>query len=437
MKRIQRRSSAALLLAFLLLLGTGVLLFQLITRGGEWASYNANKGLYAANGILACGTLTDRNGVLLAVSEEGDYHYAEDATVRVASLHAVGDYRGYIGTGALNLFAHRLTGYNFLRGTTRAKGNVVPLTLDAVLQSTAWNALRGQTGSVLLMNYETGEILCMVSSPSYDPYGEPDESIDGLYLNRALSGIYTPGSVFKLVTLCAALENIPDIYERSFRCSGTLDVNGVAVTCSACHGEQTIEAALANSCNCTFGALALELGGDTLAHYAEKLGFTSAHSLDGAATAAGNFDAVAERDSYLAWSGIGQHTDMVNPYAMLRYLAAIANGGSVQEPTLLLGNSNGSTRLLKAETAERIDEMMNYTFTTHYGTNGRFPGLDLCAKTGTAELGDGSSHSWFVGYCHSGAPLAFVVCIERGGAGFTNAGNVANTLLQKAVELYG
>ena len=436
MKRIQRRSSAALLLAFLLLAGTGVLLCQLAVRGGNWASYSANAALYTSDGVLSCGTLTDRNGVLLASGEGGEIRYAEDKALRLASLHALGDHRGHV-SGAMKLYAKQLSGYSLLWGTTRSEGSTVALSLDAELQTTAWNALRGRVGSVLLVNYETGEILCMVSSPSYDPYGEPDESIEGLYLNRALGGVYTPGSVFKIVTLCAAIENIPDLFERHFTCRGRAEVNGGTIVCGGRHGEQTIEAALANSCNCTFGALAMELGGETLARYAEKLGFTTSHSLDGMTTAAGHFDPVESQDSFLAWSGIGQHTDMVNPFAMLRYLCAIANGGSLKEPTLLLGNVNGTTRLLRSETAGKIDEMMSYTFVTHYAPSGKFPGLDLCAKTGTAELGDGSSHSWFAGYTHSGTPLAFVVCIERGGEGFSNAGKVANTVLQKAMEKYG
>ncbi|MCQ2439139.1 MAG: penicillin-binding protein [Oscillospiraceae bacterium] len=437
MKRIQRRSNAALLLALLLLLGTLVLVLRLFLHGGDWAAYNANLELYTSEGILRWGTLTDRNGVLLASSEDGDYRYADDETLRLASLHAVGDYRGFTGSGAIQRYARKLTNYSVLGGSAEERGNVVPLTLDAELQKTAWRALRGRKGCVLVMNYETGEILTMVSAPAYDPLGEPDLSVDGIFLNRALSTTYTPGSVFKTVTICAAIENIPDLYERSFVCKGSMQIAGGTVKCGGVHGKQTIEQALANSCNCTFGTLAMELGGDTLSRYVRKLGFTEAGSLDGYPTAAGSFEAVETQDSYLAWSGIGQHKDLVCPYAMLRYLSAVANGGVVQEPTLLLGNSNGSTRLLREETAAAVDEMMSYTFTTHYGTSGRFPKLDLCAKTGTAELGDGTSHAWFVGYCHTGMPLAFVVCIERGGEGIREAAPVANTVLQKALEIYG
>ncbi len=437
MKRIQKRSSAALLLALLLLLGNGVLIWKLASKGGDWAAYSANLDIYSPEGVLGCGTLTDRNGVLLADNTDGEIRYAEDDAVRLGSVHAVGDYRGHIGTGALKIYARELTGYDLIFGTTRARGQTVALTLDAELQAAAWTALKSRTGSILVSNYETGEILALVSAPSYDPYAEPDEDVEGLFLNRALSGVYAPGSVFKMVTLCAALENIPDLYERTFVCTGVKEVSGGRITCAAAHGQQTIEKALANSCNCAFGALALELGGDTLQSYADALGFTSAHSLDGARTAAGSFEAAEARDSYLAWSGIGQHKDMVNPYAMLRFLSAAAAGGTLREPTLLLGNTNKAVRLLRQETAEAVGEMMSYTFTTRYAPGGAFPGLDLCAKTGTAELGDGSSHAWFVGWCRSGPPLAFVVCIERGGAGFGSAGSAANAVLQKAAELYG
>ena len=80
--------------------------------------------------------------------------------------------------------------------------------------------------------------------------------------------------------------------------------------------------------------------------------------------------------------------------------------------------------------------MMNYTVAYAYGRN-RFPGLELCAKSGTAEIGDGASHAWFAGYLQSGAPLAFAVVIERGGGGLVQAGAVANTILQTASEMYG
>jgi len=90
--------------------------------------------------------------------------------------------------------------------------------------------------------------------------------------------------------------------------------------------------------------------------------------------------------------------------------------------------------LLSGTTANKLRDMMNYNVSAHYGTN-RFPGLNLCAKTGTAEVGDGTSHAWFTGFLLDDAhPYAFVVLVENAGGGLTNAGAVANTVLQAAVN---
>lgn len=434
MKRIKRRAAAVLVVAVLVLAGVGVFLVRLGRSGDQWAMYRANASIYE-NGLLRSGILTDRNGLVLAKAEDGEHRYADSAVVRKASLHVVGDFEGYIGTGALSVFAPELTGYTWWQGTT-GEGGVVRLSVDADLQTAAWNALGGRNGAVVVINYETGEILCVVSSPAYDPAEGVDESLEGVYLNRATHGVYTPGSVFKLVTLAAALEEIPDLMERRFTCRQYLTVGADTVTCTGWHGEQTAEQALANSCNWAFGELALELGADTLAKYAEKLGLSGSLKLDGITTAAGRFDKAEAGTAHLAWSGIGQHKNLVTPYAVARLCAAIANNGTVKEPTLLKGGDNGETRLLAEDTAGTLGGMMHYTVANVYGRD-RFPGLDLCAKSGTAEIGDGSSHAWFAGYLQSGAPLAFAVVIERGGGGLTQAGSVANTILQTASESYG
>ena len=150
---------------------------------------------------------------------------------------------------------------------------------------------------------------------------------------------------------------------------------------------------------------------------------------------AGSFTKGASGSANLAWSGIGQYEDLICPYSMLRYVSAIANGGSVVEPSLLLDTPSGSsTTLLSTATANKLRDMMNYNVSAHYGTN-RFPGLNLCAKTGTAEVGDGTSHAWFTGFLLDDAhPYAFVVLVENAGGGLTNAGAVANTVLQAAVN---
>ncbi|MBQ6404142.1 MAG: penicillin-binding protein, partial [Oscillospiraceae bacterium] len=163
-------------------------------------------------------------------------------------------------------------------------------------------------------------------------------------------------------------------------------------------------------------------------------GFTRSHKLDDIVTAGGSFTKDNPGTPGLAWSGIGQFEDAVCPYSMLRYVSAIASNGILQEPTLLVGKDNGSANLMQSTTANKLRDMMSYNVQAHYGA-WNFPGLNLCAKTGTAEVGDGTSHAWFTGFLLDEAhPYAFVVIVENAGAGITAAAPVANAVLQAAVN---
>ena len=425
MKKVKRRANAALLLALLLVAGLAFYLVRLAEDGGAWAGY--------FSGGTPGGVITDRNGVTLYASDENGVSYAADYTTRLACYHLIGDSAGNIRTGALRQFRDKLTGYNIVSGVS--SGKTLRLTVDSGLNAAAYNALAGRDGAVMLMNYVTGEILCLVSTPADDPMNPSAAPADGTYINKCLSASFVPGSVFKLVTLAAAIENIPDLFERSFWCEGQSVIGGAELNCTGSHGSQTIEQALANSCNCAFGALAVELGADTLAEYAQKLGLTQELSLDGITVPAGQFDRAEPGSIGLAWSGIGQYNDMVVPYSLLRYVAAIANGGSVMEPTLLgHGSLDRAAELLSADTAARIAEMMNHNVQASYGGEWTFPGLNVSAKTGTAEVGDGTSHAWMTGFLDDpNHPYAFVVLVEHAGGGLTNAGPVANAVLQAAV----
>lgn len=437
MKKIKYRSYFAYLIALGVVFGVSVFLVRLFTDGSNWVMLRANQSVFY-EGVLDTGTLTDRNGVVLANAGDGVYSYANDATVRESCFHAVGDYAGNIGTGALSIFDSKLAGYDIINGTTTVsgKGKTVRLSLDSGLNSIAYNALAGRKGAVLVSDYKTGEILCMVSSPSYDPNTSPDltnSRYEGVFLNRTISSTYTPGSVFKIITLAAAIENIPDLESLTFSCSGKVVVGGDSVTCTGVHGKQTIEEAFAHSCNVAFSDLAQTLGPDKLAEYAKKYGLCEELNFCGTNTKAGFFEKAEIGTSNLSWSAIGQYTDLVSPYAMQRIVSAVANGGVVEEPTLLKGGLTKKTRLMEETTANKIASMMSYNVSYAYGSD-RFPNLKICAKTGTAEVGDGTSNAWIVGFLDDEEnPLAFTVIIESGGGGLANAGTLANKLLQAAV----
>ena len=435
MKRLRLRAAFTLVIAALLLIGLAVYVVRYARNGRDWALSPFNSTLYSG-GALRNGTLTDRSGRILAHASEGTLQYADDAQTRSSCLHAVGDREGYIGAGAIRLFDAELSGYDPVQGAydSLASAPVVALSLDASVQNAAYAALAGRSGAVALCNYRTGELLCMVSSPSYDPVSGPAAGADGVYINRVTGASYTPGSVFKIVTLCAALENVGDLHERRFFCSGETEIGGTSVKCSGIHGSQTIEQAFANSCNCAFAELSVELGAEKLAAYAKQLGITESLSLCGAPVTTGSFEEAASGSADLAWSGIGQYTDLVSPYAMLRLSAAIANGGAVQEPTLLKNGKSEKTSVLSASTAETVADLMRYNVVSNYGS-WIAPELPLCAKTGTAELGDGTSHAWFTGFLKDDAhPYAFVVVVERGGGGLSTAAPVASAVLSAAVR---
>lgn len=429
MKKINRRAFSVLIIALAVIFGLGVYILRYVDHGQDWALYfsRANSG--------STGELTDRNGQLLAAFSATENLFSEDAEARIANYHVTGDYWGRTGTGVLSSFWNDMQGFDLLTGTTKAESSSWQLNIDSELSKVAYRALDGRNGAVLLMDYTTGELLCMVSSPAVDPADADAEPPEGAYINRCLSAAFVPGSVFKLVTAAAAIENIPDIYQRSFYCEGTYTIAGVDINCSGTHYTQTFEQALANSCNCAFAQIAVMIGQDTLLEYVKDFGFLSAHSLDGIPTAAGTFPTEFVGDPELAWAGIGQSTDTVCPYTMLRYVSAIANNGVLCEPKLIMdGKDAVKSRLIEVGTAQRLQEMMSYNVAAGYGSD-RFPGLNICAKSGTAELGDGTSHAWFTGFLQDEAhPYAFVVMIERGGGGLTNAGAVANTLLQAAVN---
>ena len=455
MKKIERRMLICRVLALLLAVGMGVFLVKYALHGGSWASSAFNRHLYNNDGQLASGTVLDRDGDVLSTVENGKRVYYDNATVRKATLHAVGDLQGNIGTGALNAFADKLTGYSLLNGAFGAeRGSDLYLTIDARYNYEAYEALNGHAGTVAVYNYKTGEILCMVSAPSYDPLNVPgdietSDRWEGAYLNRFLSSAFTPGSVFKTVTLAAAIENIPDLDERTWDCQGSIQIGDDTIVCSGTHGQQHIGDAFANSCNVAFAQMAVELGADTLAKYADKAGLMDSYSVSGLPTAKGSFTWENITDSQLGWAGVGQFHDQVNPCGLMVYMGAIANGGRAAEPYLIkktvsalgipsLPHLTGKTgQLVSSSTASVLADMMADNVEKTYGTK-RFPNMDICAKSGTAEVGEGKTpHAWFAGFLRNEeTPYAFVVLVENGGGGSSVAGTVAGKVLDILVNGY-
>lgn len=463
MKMITKRGIFLWIMSLAFVVGLVFMTVSLVQNGDTWVMKRFNHHVYSNGELIGAGTIYDKDGDILAETKDGDRVYSDSATTRKSTLHVVGDPKNFISTGVQSVYSARLTGYSLLFGVHNiqkyGKGNDLKLTIDRDICDEAYKALDGRKGTVGIVNYKTGDIVCSVSSPSYDVEDVPDslltsERYEGVYINRLLGAHYVPGSTFKLVTAICAIENIPDIYSREWVCNGEYQPeSGVAIKCNANHGKHiNFKDALAKSCNSAFAQIAIELGQEKLATTAKELGIGSAVTVSGTIDSyAGYFDATDKIKlgvDALGWTGIGQGNTRIAPITMLRIVSAVANGGNAVSFNIVdsLANQAGKAldftlpsnqlSMMNSDVAAKLKEMMRYNVTDHYGES-KYKGLNLCAKSGTAQIDSDESHNiaWFVGFMDdSEHPYAFVVAIENGNSGSQTAGPVAKRVLTKLVE---
>lgn len=435
MNRIASRAGIALLLVLLLLVGFGFFLFEYATQADSWAVFDGSPHVYNGENI-GCGVVVDRDGILL-LNLSDSRSYAQAEAVRRSTVHWLGDRKGSISAPALSHYAAELIGFDVVNGVYAygATGGTAELTLSAKVQQAALEAMGNYKGTVGIYNYKTGELLCSVTTPNFDPDNPPDlatdttGAYDGLYVNRFTQSTYIPGSIYKIVTLAAALETIPDILEQKFTCNGTYTIGNQEITCEDKHYTQDVKMAFRNSCNCAFAQIVQQLGGETLSRYVEQFRITEPVTFDGITTAKGKFDLSQASEYSIAWSGIGQYTDLINPCRFMTFVGAVAADGSGVSPYLVKqvtsddmlsyqARPQKEQRLMSASTAKTLQELMAFNVTDKYGSD-NFPGLTVCAKTGTAEVGGGKKpNAMLAGFvADEKYPLAFIVAVEDGGYG--------------------
>lgn len=435
MNRVAGRARITAVIAFVLLLGFCLFLAEYFTQAGKWAVFKGSPHVYNGSNI-GCGLTTDRDGVLL-LDLAGERTYSADETLRRATVHWVGDRNGSVSAPALSYHAQAMAGYDLLSGlySYGRNGGTARLTLSAKVQAVALEAMEGYRGTVAVYNYKTGELLCAVTTPNYDPDHVPviDEDdpgeYEGLYVNRFTQSVYIPGSIFKIVTLAAALESVPEVAEMTFQCEGSYLVGGEPITCELDHGRQSLKQAFCNSCNCAFAQLVEILGKENLQRYVEQFGVTQPVRFDGITTAGGTFEGGSAAAYNAAWSGIGQYTDQVNPCVFLKFVGAVAAGGNGVEPYLVgsitasgsqtyLAKTQHVGRIMSESTAKTVAAYMQNNVQTKYGSE-NFPGLTVCAKTGTGEVGGSKKpNAMLAGFVEDEQyPLAFVVAVEDAGYG--------------------
>ncbi len=371
------------------------------------------------------------------------------------------------------LFVNRVVD---LVSNKQPKGGSVELTVDPLAQKAAAEGLqrlgKDTKGAVAAIDPRTGAVLAMVSQPSYDPNllaghnftevqdswkafeADPDRPLD----NRSTQQILPPGSTFKLITAAAALENgVVNEIDDKVKAGTTLEFPGYGYTLpnengSNCGGDEiTFERALNVSCNVAFGGLALQIGQEKLAEQAAKFGFGT-DPIAGLAASPSRFttpDTTLEPPQ-LGQSGIGQYDVAATPLQMAMVAAGIANDGNVMKPyvvdtvrapNLRVLDKTQPTRLSEAvspTTASKLQEMMVSTVTQGTATSAQIPGVEVGAKTGTAQsTADRPPYAWFVSYAKDGDnEVAVAVLVESSDtardeiAGGRLAGPIAQSVMK-------
>ena len=452
MKRVLKRSTLILILTIVFIAGASFFCVELVLNADDWANQPYNAHISGNGGLEQAGAIYDRNGAVLAKTEGSDRVYHDDFSVRAGLLHTVGDNSLNISTAVQSKYRSQLTGYSLIWGLNMPQSlrtsHDITLTVDAAASAAAYNVLSdyGKSGACVVFDYHTGEVLASVSTRSYDPANPPEINQDneseyeGVYLDHVLSSTYTPGSIFKLVTAAAAIEYIPDIFERTWYCGGSEEIGGNDITCvdGEAHGSLDFYGAMSQSCNIVFAELATEIGAERMTATAEKMGINLSYEIDDVSTPAGHYDVSKASVNQLAWSGVGQYENKVNPMQMAILCGAIANGGNSVIPTYIksgtgdllklvgLHQSQGKA-LLSPDTAATLGQVIpEYSFGS----------LSVRAKTGTAEVGeDKAPNAWMVGYStDTDAPLAFACVVEDAGFGSQYARPVAEAAMTAAAQ---
>ncbi|AOT59856.1 MULTISPECIES: peptidoglycan D,D-transpeptidase FtsI family protein [Streptomyces] len=325
------------------------------------------------------------------------------------------------------------------------KGGDVVTTLNGAAQKAAFEGLGKKKGAVAAIDPQTGRILALASTPSYDPssfagYSGKDEKAwvalekdkDKPKLNRALREIYPPGSTFKVVTAAAALENgvikdinaptdTPEPYKLPL---STVPMKNHAGGCE----NASLNYAMEVSCNSVFAKLGDEVGRDKMVEMAEKFGFNNPEVDTPVRAAASVYDKKMDRGGN-ALSSIGQFNTATTPLQMAMVTAAIANDGKLMKPYMVdqlvapnldvieKHEPEEMSRPMSPETAQLVQKMMENVVEKGTGSKAKIRDVTVGGKTGTAQHGEKNKarpYAWFISYAKtdSGSPVAVAVVVE-------------------------
>jgi peptidoglycan glycosyltransferase len=425
-----------------------------------------NKRPNAAEMQVARGPILDRRGMVLAAPVAGDM-WGRRYPLGEAAVHPLGYYHSRFGITAVERVCDpTLSGFapekreellgKGLFSQRAEEGAAVTLTLDARLQQKAYDLLEGRKGAVVIMRPRSGALLALVSSPGFDPLNPglaiQDEENSPAF-NRAVQGRYPPGSAFKILIAGIALNRgLSPVYA----CPGMGYIAGAntppirdseyyayerAGAVWLGWGRINMKDAMAHSSNVYFAQLGVGCGP---ADFNEMMARARMNApliyLKGASgelqSARGNVPEISKKRT-LAQLAIGQGEVLVTPLHVACFTAAVAAGGTLYRPRLSKAEPvEALAELFTPKAAEQLKAMLREVVVRGTGRAANVPDLDVCGKTGTAQVPDGEDHAWFTCFAPRQHPnLVVTVLVEHGGYGAKSALPVARELIEEADRL--
>lgn len=408
------------------------------SRQDSFADRIVRGNIVSAQGDVLAETKTAADG-----TETRNYPYGR------IFAHAIGySTNGKAGVESLNNFqllrSHAFFLEKIIKEVQDKKntGDTVVTTLDTNVQKAAFYALGSYQGAVVAIQPSTGKILAMVSKPDFDPNTiaadweqiTSEDNQASVLLNRATQGLYPPGSTFKLFTMLEYMNEHKDYKNYAYQCGGSFTQEGSVIHCfgNAVHGQESLQASFADSCNASFANIGLSLNLDKFAKLNRSLLFDSKLPCDFAYNKSSFALKPGASAGEIMQTAIGQGETLVTPYHLALVMSAIANGGILMKPYVVDKVVNYTGTEVSANrpqeyaallTAKQSDVLKQYLQTVvSQGTAGALSGQNYTAggKTGSAEFTSAKdSHAWFTGYASSKdkGDIAVAVVVEGAGTG--------------------
>lgn len=441
----------------------GYIVYFTAVKSKEIINSPYNVRLDSMSDRVVRGQILDNEGDVLAetiVSEDGteirNYPYG-DVFAHVVGYDSMGK-SGLESTENFDLLTSNAFFLERLAKEFKEEKNIgdnVITTLDSELQQAAYDALGSYKGAVIVMEASTGKVLAMVSKPTFDPNTVAEDwdwlatDENSTLLNRAMQGVYAPGSVFKVVTTLEYMRENAAFSDYSYECVGEITQGETTIHCAnnRVHGTEDLGLSLAYSCNASYSNMGLSLKISSYKKTAEELLFNSKLPALFPYTQSKFQLTKDSSDDEIMMTAIGQGKTQVSPYHVTLISAAIANGGTLMKPYLVdrVENHTGSEieknlpekygKLMTSEEAAQLKEYM--TGVIEFGTGAALGGesYTVAGKTGTAEYSSDKekSHSWFTGFINVENPELVITAVVESA---DNSGMSAVTVAKKVLNAY-